>query len=132
MRPDFGHIINGHIPVRVSKGENPIKANGRLIVIDGGFSKAYQKQTGIAGYTLIYSSRGLSLRSHGPFESMQKAVRENEDIISTKYVFEASEHRLYIRDTDTGAAIRREIGELKDLIAAYDSGELDEARPVKG
>ncbi len=132
VHPEYGHIINGHVPVRVSKGENPIKANGRLIVIDGGFSKAYQKQTGIAGYTLIYSSRGLSLRSHGPFESMQKAVRENEDIISTKYVFEASEHRLYIRDTDTGAAIRREIGELKDLIAAYDSGELDEARPVKG
>lgn len=100
-----GHIVNGHVPVRAKNGEKPVKAGGRLIVIDGGFCKAYHKRTGIAGYTLVFSSRGLSLRSHGSFESAQKAIRENVDILSTVNVFETSEHRVYVEDTDEGVRL---------------------------
>ena len=104
-----GHIINGHVPVKVVKGERPIKANGRLIVIDGGFSRAYQKQTGIAGYTLISNSRGLLLAAHQPFESTQKAVSEELDIDSEMEVIHSHPFRMRVRDTDRGREIQAQI-----------------------
>ena len=125
---DFGsgHIVNGHIPVRASSGEQPVKAGGKLIVIDGGFCKAYHSRTGIAGYTLVSSSRGLSLRSHGPFESTQKAIAENLDILSAKDMFEPSGKRIYVADTDEGAQMKERIADLKRLRAAYADGSLKE------
>lgn len=125
---DFGsgHIVNGHIPVRASSGEQPVKAGGKLIVIDGGFCKAYHSRTGIAGYTLVSSSRGLSLRSHGPFESTQKAIAENLDILSAKDMFEPSGKRIYVADTDEGAQMKERIADLKRLLAAYADGSLKE------
>ena len=110
---ETGHIVNGHIPVRAASGEQPVKAGGKLIVIDGGFCKAYHQRTGIAGYTLVSSSRGLSLRSHGPFESTQKAILDNLDILSTKDVFEPSGKRVYVEDTDEGARLKDQIADLK-------------------
>ncbi len=124
--PECGHIVNGHIPVRASSGENPVKAGGRLIVIDGGFCKAYQSKTGIAGYTLVSSSHGLSLRSHGPFESTQKAISENLDILSTTDMFEPSGKRIYVADTDEGARLKERISDLKLLLAAYADGSIKE------
>ena len=106
--------------------EKPVKAGGRLIVIDGGFCKAYHKRTGIAGYTLVFSSRGLSLRSHGSFETTQKAIRENADILSTVNVFETSERRVYVEDTDEGLRLQDQIEDLKRLVAAYADGTLKE------
>ncbi len=126
MDPETAHIINGHIPVRASRGESPVKAGGRLIVIDGGFCKAYHRQTGIAGYTLVSSSRGLSLRSHGPFESTQKAISENLDILSTTDMFERSGRRLFVEDTDEGARYKERIEDLKLLLAAYADGSVKE------
>lgn len=123
---ETSHIINGHVPVRASNGEQPVKAGGKLIVIDGGFCKAYHQRTGIAGYTLVSSSRGLSLRSHEPFESTQKAIAENLDILSTKDVFEPSGKRIYVEDTDEGARLRDRIGDLKKLLAAYADGTIKE------
>lgn len=126
MDPETAHIINGHIPVRASHGESPVKAGGKLIVIDGGFCKAYHQKTGIAGYTLISSSRGLSLRSHGPFESIQKAIAENLDILSTTDMFEPSGQRLYVEDTDEGALKKERIEDLKLLLSAYADGTIKE------
>lgn len=126
LDPTHGHIVNGHVPVRAKNGEKPVKAGGRLIVIDGGFCKAYHKRTGIAGYTLVFSSRGLSLRSHGSFESTQKAIRENVDILSTVNVFETSEHRVYVEDTDEGVRLQDRIEDLQRLVAAYADGTLKE------
>lgn len=127
LDPAKSHIINGHVPVRAGSGEKPIKAGGKIIVIDGGFCKAYQPQTGIAGYTLVYSSRGLSLRSHQPFESVQKAVKDNQDIVSTVYVFETAKDRLLIGDTDEGDRIREEVEELTQLLTAYREGLIQES-----
>ena len=107
-------------------GEQPVKAGGKLIVIDGGFCKAYHRRTGIAGYTLVSSSRGLSLRSHGPFESTQKAISENLDILSTKDMFEPSGKRIYVADTDEGAEMKERIADLKLLLAAYADGSIKE------
>ncbi len=121
-----GHIINGHVPVQASNGEKPIKAGGKIIVIDGGFSKAYQPKTGIAGYTLVFSSRGISIRSHQPFESMQKAVAENIDIISTVYVFETASNRMLIENTDEGDELKGEIEDLHRLYTAYKEGYVKE------
>lgn len=121
-----GHIINGHVPVRAANGEKPIKANGKLIVIDGGFCKAYHNRTGIAGYTLVSSSRGLSLRSHGPFESTQEAIRANADILSTVDVFEINDKRISVEDTDEGARLQEQIADLKKLLAAYATGAIKE------
>jgi fructose-1,6-bisphosphatase-3 len=121
-----GHIINGHVPVQAKNGEKPVKAGGKLIVIDGGFCKAYHKRTGIAGYTLVSSSRGLSLRSHGEFESTQTAIHKNADILSTVNVFEESSHRLYVEDTDEGARLKERIADLKRLVQAYGDGTLKE------
>jgi fructose-1,6-bisphosphatase-3 len=122
LDPDQGHIINGHVPVKVSQGESPIKANRRLIVIDGGFSKAYQKQTGIAGYTLVYNSYGLLLAAHQPFDSAQKAIEEEQDMDSTTAILEQNTVRIRVRDTDQGQDIQRRIGELNALLEAYRAG----------
>lgn len=116
------HIINGHIPVKTTKGETPIKAGGKLLVIDGGFSKAYQSETGIAGYTLIYNSFGLKLVQHEPFESKQKAIEQGIDIISETKVLEFVEKRKLVRDTDIGKELQGQIEDLKQLLAAFRSG----------
>ena len=122
------HIINGHVPVRTIRGETPIKANGRLIVIDGGFSKAYQPETGIAGYTLVYHSHGFQLVQHQPFESRQKAIEEGQDIKSTTFLVEMSENRMMVKDTDKGIELRRQIRELQKLLAAYRMGLIKERK----
>ncbi len=118
------HIISGHIPVKSGKGESPIKAGGRLLMIDGGFSKAYQSETGIAGYTLIYNSHGLQLVQHQPFESRRRAIEEGLDILSTKFVVEATTTRLTVRDTTVGKELQMQIDDLKRLLVAYRSGLL--------
>ena len=120
------HIINGHVPVRSNKGENPIKANGKMLVIDGGFSRPYHSETGIAGYTLVYHSRGFQLVQHEPFESRAKAIKEGLDIKSTTIVVELSSHRQMVKDTDKGAELQRQIGELKKLLYAYRNGLIKE------
>lgn len=127
MYPEKSHIINGHVPVKVSKGESPIKADGRLFVIDGGFAKAYQKVTGIAGYTLIYNSHGLVLVSHEPFESMEKAVAEEKDIHSSTVALQYSQERIRVANTDIGAEIRSNIADLEKLLEAYHKGIIQEA-----
>jgi len=126
LDPDRGRIINGHVPVKVKKGERPTKANGKLIVIDGGFSKTYQEQTGIAGYTLISNSRGLLLAAHHPFESMQKAVSEEIDINSETEILENHPVRMRVKDTDHGWAIQQHIKELQALLGAYREGMIKE------
>ena len=121
------HIINGHIPVKTAKGESPIKAGGKLLVIDGGYSKAYQPETGIAGFTLIYNSHGLQLVQHQPFESTIKAIEEGDDIISETTVLEFSNKRKLVRDTDIGKVLMNQIEDLTKLLEAYRSGYLKEA-----
>ena len=120
------HIINGHVPVHASDGENPIKANGKLMVIDGGFSQAYHKTTGIAGYTLVYHSRGFQLVQHEPFTSVDEAVKTGSDIISTTQIVEMTAHRMLVADTDIGAELRRQVADLKDLLYAYRHGFIAE------
>ena len=120
------HIINGHTPVNVKKGESPIRADGKLYVIDGGFCKAYQKATGIAGYTLIFNSHGMKLKTHQPFESLKKALEENLDIHSDTEIVEVEEERIMVADTDQGVIIRERIGDLKELLKAYRSGLVRE------
>lgn len=120
------HIINGHVPVRSVKGENPIKANGKMLVIDGGFSRPYHSQTGIAGYTLVYHSRGFQLVQHEPFESRAKAIEEGLDIKSTLIMVELSAHRQMVKDTDQGAELRSQIKELEKLLYAYRNGSIKE------
>ncbi|MCR4842258.1 MAG: fructose-1,6-bisphosphatase [Eubacterium sp.] len=119
-------IINGHIPVESKKGETPIKCNGRLLVIDGGFSKAYQPKTGIAGYTLIYNSYGFLLAAHEPFVSVEKAVEEGLDIHSDAVLVEHVNRRMRVADTDVGVGIQEEIDELEALLDAYRSGRIVE------
>ena len=116
------HIINGHIPVKTSKGESPIKAGGKLLMIDGGYSKAYQQETGIAGYTLIYNSYGLRLVQHESFESTQKAIEEGKDIISETKVVEFLDKRKMVRDTDMGKQLKVQIDDLKQLLVAFRKG----------
>ena len=128
LDPATSHIISGHIPVRSGKGESPIKAGGRLLMIDGGFSKAYQSETGIAGYTLIYNSHGLQLVQHQPFESRRRAIEEGLDILSTKFVVEATASRLTVRDTTVGKELQVQIEDLKRLLAAYRSGVIKERK----
>lgn len=120
------HIVNGHVPVRAAKGETPVKGDGRLIVIDGGFCRAYHEKTGIAGYTLVYNSRGMSLRQHQPFESAEKAIRENLDIASTVEVFETCEKRILVGDTDNGQRLAADVEDLKLLVQAYQMGLVKE------
>ena len=118
------HIINGHIPVKTTKGESPIKAGGRLLVIDGGYSKPYQAETGIAGYTLIYNSYGLRLVQHEPFESTQNAIEQGKDIISETKVVEFMERRKLVRDTDIGKKLIDQIDDLKQLLVAFRKGQI--------
>ena len=120
------HIINGHVPVHVVKGESPIKANGKLMVIDGGFSQAYHKETGIAGYTLVYHSRGFQLVQHEPFTSAEDAIKRGTDIVSTTQIVEMNQHRLRVEDTDKGKELRLQIEALKELLYAYRCGFLTE------
>jgi fructose-1,6-bisphosphatase-3 len=125
---DTRHIINGHVPVHASKGENPIKAGGRLMVIDGGFSEAYHSETGIAGYTLVYHSRGFQLVQHEPFTSAKDAIIRGTDIKSTTQIVEMSTHRMLVADTDKGAELRLQIADLKRLLYAYRHGIIKEKR----
>ena len=122
------HIINGHVPVHASKGENPIKAGGKLMVIDGGFSEAYHSETGIAGYTLVYHSRGFQLVQHEPFTSTQDAIVREIDIKSTTQIIEMSAHRMLVADTDKGEELKAQVADLKELLYAYRHGILKERR----
>ena len=118
------HIINGHVPVKSKKGESPFKGGGKLIVIDGGFCRAYQPTTGIAGYTLIYNSNCYRIVSHKPFSGKREAIRENRDIASTSEVFERMETRVKISGTDIGSELQRQVDDLKALLRAYKMGEV--------
>lgn len=120
------HIINGHVPVRINKGETPIRANGKLMVIDGGFAKAYHGTTGIAGYTLVYHSRGLQLVQHEPFTSAEEAIKNGTDIVSTTQIVELSQKRMRVRDTDKGKELSGQIDELIELLYAYRNGIIKE------
>lgn len=122
------HIINGHVPVHVAKGENPIKANGKLMVIDGGFSQAYHKETGIAGYTLVYHSRGFQLVQHEPFTSTADAIEKGTDIKSTTQIVEMSARRMLVADTDKGVELRHQIADLDELLYAYRHGLISEGK----
>lgn len=124
VAPEIGHIINGHTPVRVADGEKPVRANGKLIIIDGGFCQAYHKTTGIAGYSLIYNSHSMRLMSHRPFESAEKAISENLDIKSDRNKFETKKNRLKVRDTDIGKKILEQIYDLEELLKIYREDNL--------
>ena len=126
INPDKGRIINGHVPVKVAKGESPVKANGRLIVIDGGFAKAYQAVTGIAGYTLISNSQGLLLASHEPFVSIDSAVRREGDVLGGTEYIEKYPVRKKVGDTDVGTKLKASIKDLECLLYAYRNGLLKE------
>ena len=122
--PLNGHIINGHTPVKVSKGESPVKANGRMFVIDGGFCRAIQKTTGIAGYTLVSNSHGLRLMRHDPFTSLEKALERNSDIHTESQAVETYQKRQFVADTDEGEELKETIRDLEDLLEAYRAGVL--------
>ncbi len=128
VKGDNRHIINGHVPVHASKGENPIKAGGRLMVIDGGFSEAYHNETGIAGYTLVYHSRGFQLVQHEPFTSARDAIVRETDIKSSTQIVEMSAQRMRVADTDKGEELRTQVADLKKLLYAYRHGILKEKR----
>lgn len=118
------HIINGHVPVRATQGESPIRANGKMMVIDGGFSRAYHRTTGIAGYTLVFHSRGFVLTQHEPFTSAEEAVKNGSDIVSTTQIVEMSKYRMRVCDTDKGKELQMQIDELSDLLYAFRHGLL--------
>ena len=126
LSENHGHIINGHVPVIRKKGESPIKANGKLIVIDGGFCRAYQDKTGTAGYTLVYNSYGMRIVTHEPFAGIDNAIKSNKDILSTTKVFDTSENRIRVAQTDDGQTIRNRIEGLSMLLCAYRNGVLKE------
>ena len=131
---DFGinaensHIINGHMPVELKKGESPVRCNGRVLIIDGGFSKAYQSKTGIAGYTLIYNSRGLRLVSHEAFTNMEDIIKRGVDIHSSTAMILKNTSRVLVGDTDIGTTIREKIADLELLLRAYYSGQIQETK----
>jgi fructose-1,6-bisphosphatase-3 len=120
------HIINGHVPVKAKKGESPFKGEGKVIVIDGGFCKAYQPTSGIAGYTLIYNSNCMRIVSHQPFSGRQNAIHENLDILSTTEVFEVMKSRVKVAQTDRGRQLQSQIDDLNDLLIAYKTGAVTE------
>ena len=122
LTPRTSHIINGHIPVKVKEGESPIKANGKLLIIDGGFSRAYQSTTGIAGYTLTYNSYGMKLASHLKFISKEAAIKDGTDMISSHIIVETKSKRMKVKDTDIGRSIQTQINDLKKLLKAYRIG----------
>ncbi|SDG47366.1 fructose-1,6-bisphosphatase-3 [Selenomonas sp. WCT3] len=124
LEPKRGHIINGHVPVKVRKGETPVKAGGKAIIIDGGFCKAYHKKTGISGFTLISNSRGLRLLEHQKIPDVREALRENQDIESVSETVELQSYRTTVGDSDEGRAIKEEISDLYKLLLAYQNGLL--------
>ena len=126
VRGTHRHIINGHTPIHTAKGESPLKAGGKLIVIDGGFSKPYQRVTGIAGYTLVYHSRGTQLVEHQPFTSTEDAIRKGTDIRSTRHLVEMRSQRIMMRETDKGREIASRIDDLRRLLFAYRQGLIRE------
>ncbi|MBE5906157.1 MAG: fructose-1,6-bisphosphatase, partial [Lachnospiraceae bacterium] len=121
------HIINGHVPVKAVKGESPVKCGGRVLSIDGGFSKAYQKQTGIAGYTLTYNSYGMVLVSHDPFTSIEDAIEKETDVHSHQVLVKHTTRRKLVKDTDIGRELAQNIEDLNELLEAYRYGKLPEA-----
>ncbi|MCI9201992.1 MAG: fructose-1,6-bisphosphatase [Lachnospiraceae bacterium] len=120
------HIVNGHVPVELKKGESPIKCGGKLLIIDGGFSKAYQGKTGIAGYTLVANSHGMRLVAHEPFESVESAILHESDIFSDSVILETSNSRINVADTDGGMEIKETIHQLEVLLQAYRDGTIIE------
>ncbi len=126
LNKDTAHIINGHIPVRYNLGEAPLKAAGRVIVIDGGFCKAYRSTTGIAGYTLIYNAQGMRISAHEPFCGVNDAIKNNTDIISDTVIFEYANESIFVKDTDTGKKISERIEDLTLLLRAYETGKIKE------
>lgn len=126
LDPEHSHIINGHMPVELKKGESPIRCNGRVLIIDGGFSKAYQGKTGIAGYTLIFNSRGLTLVSHEPFTSLEDVVTRGVDIHSSTQVVHRSANKVLVSGTDIGTVLKEKISDLEELLKAYHSGLIQE------
>ena len=120
------HIINGHVPVKAKRGESPIKGGGKLIVIDGGFSRAYQPTSGIAGYTLIFSSRYYRIVSHQPFAGRREALKHNHDIDNESTVFEWLDERMMVAQTDEGIDLRAQVEDLSRLIEAYRNGAVAE------
>ena len=127
LDPATAHIINGHMPVKPKAGETPIKCGGKLLIIDGGFSKAYQKTTGIAGYTLIYNSYGLRLVTHQSFQGLEKAIVEETDICDEINVVQKLNDRMFVADTDNGKILKERIKDLELLLMAYRTGVLREA-----
>lgn len=128
LDPAVSHIVNGHVPVKRKDGENPVKCGGKVLVIDGGFSKAYQKETGIAGYTLIFNSYGLLLVAHEPFESTESVIAKEKDIHSETMIVKRVRERLLVGDTDIGEELKRQVKDLERLLVAYRNGELREKR----
>ena len=126
LDPEEAHIINGHVPVHHSEGENPVKCGGKVLIIDGGFSKPYHQTTGIAGYTLIYNSWGLTLTAHEPLESVEAAIMDETDIVSRQTTVQRYAQRKLVGDTDNGKRIQERIQELKELIEAYRTGQIIE------
>ncbi len=127
LNGEHSHIINGHVPVRVGKGESPIKGGGRLLVIDGGFSKAYQPTSGIAGYTLLFNSRHYRMVSHQPFPGRWNAIHCNDDIENDSVIFETLTTRMHVAHTDEGRELQTQVDDLMDLLSAYRSGAVKEA-----
>ena len=126
MDPEKSHIVNGHVPVELKKGDSPIKCGGKLLIIDGGFAKTYQGKTGIAGYTLIANSHGMRLVAHEPFESMEAAILHESDIFSDSTIIETSLNRIQVADTDIGFELKESIKELENLLRAYRNGTIAE------
>ncbi|MDR2889519.1 MAG: fructose-1,6-bisphosphatase [Lachnospiraceae bacterium] len=126
LDPERSHIINGHVPVELKNGDNPIKCGGKLLVIDGGFAKAYQSKTGIAGYTLVANSHGMRLVAHEPFVSMEAAIKQESDILSDSTIVETSQDRILVADTDSGAELIERITSLEELLQAYREGIIIE------
>jgi fructose-1,6-bisphosphatase-3 len=120
------HIINGHVPVKTIKGESPIRAGGKMLIIDGGFSRAYQGETGIAGYTLIFNSRGMQLVQHEPFTSTRQAIEHGVEIKGTRLFVDFNKERMLVKDTDNGEEIRGQIAALLRLVEAYRNGLVKE------
>ncbi|MEA4854382.1 MAG: fructose-1,6-bisphosphatase [Christensenella sp.] len=126
LTDQYSHIVNGHVPVRFKDGEFPVRGGGKMIVIDGGFCRAYQTQTGIAGYTMFYSSYGIRLVSHEPFSGLEDAIRHNKDILSTYVVFDTAQTRISVGETDVGRRLQCDIDDLTCLLEAYRSGVIKE------
>ena len=131
LAKEGAHIINGHVPVKSKNGENPVKCGGKVLVIDGGFSRAYQKETGIAGYTLIYNSYGLILAAHEPFESTEAAIEKESDIHSESTIVKRVSSRKLVGDTDVGKQLKTKIKDLEMLLEAYHTGAIVERFPVR-